>query len=249
MAEENRGLTDADRKAIADIRRELDAEFGPVEAGTPLAADDEPRAAGDEFVLPRIVDDSRERPWSARAGVIAAFVAGLLIGAVLGAVATIAFLGQQQDAPTARAVSPPPVTGQAQDTTARTPSDPVAASAREAVDEWIDATRRGDVAAQMRFYPDRVPVYYMWRDVPREQVRADKDKLFGTATRLLIATDTPTVDVAGDGTAITRFRKRYVIEGPEVQRKGEVLQELRWKRTGTRWLIVSERDTRVIASD
>jgi hypothetical protein len=89
----------------------------------------------------------------------------------------------------------------------------------------------------------------MWRDVPREQVRADKDKLFGTATRLLIATDTPTVDVAGDGTAITRFRKRYVIEGPEVQRKGEVLQELRWKRTGTRWLIVSERDARVIASD
>ena len=242
MAEEYHGLTDADRKAIADIRRELDAEFGPLEAATPLAADDPPPAARDEFVLPRVVDDSRERPWSARAGVVAAFVAGLLIGAILGAVATIALLWQQQDASAARAVPPPAATSPP-------PSDPVTASLREEVDEWIDATRRGDVAAQMRFYPSRVPVFYTWRDVPRAAVRAEKEKLVGAATRLLIATDTPSIDVAGDGTAVTRFRKRYVIEGPQITRKGEVLQELRWKRTGARWLIVGERDARVIASD
>jgi len=48
--------------------------------------------------------------------------------------------------------------------------------------------------------------------------------------------------VAADGsTGVTRFRKRYVIEGP-VSRKGEVGQEVRWERTERGWMILSERD-------
>ena len=43
-----------------------------------------------------------------------------------------------------------------------------------------------------------------------------------------------------------RFRKRYQIRGGEGERSGEVLQELRWRRTPTGWKIVSERDLRVI---
>jgi hypothetical protein len=39
-----------------------------------------------------------------------------------------------------------------------------------------------------------------------------------------------------------RFRKRYRID----ERGGEVLQELRWRRTDSGWRIVSERDLRVI---
>ena len=43
-----------------------------------------------------------------------------------------------------------------------------------------------------------------------------------------------------------RFRKKYNIEGGGHERRGEVLQELRWRRTKDGWKIVSERDLRVI---
>ena len=43
-----------------------------------------------------------------------------------------------------------------------------------------------------------------------------------------------------------RFRKRYVIRGERLNRRGEVEQELRWTETDDGWRIVSERDVRVI---
>jgi hypothetical protein len=101
----------------------------------------------------------------------------------------------------------------------------------------------------MRFYPERVPVYYTWRNVLWSNVRTEKIKVFGGTSRLLIGVSTPTVELGEDGlTAVTRFRKRYVIEGPSVRRRGEVLQELRWNRTTAGWMIVSERDARVLSS-
>jgi hypothetical protein len=66
----------------------------------------------------------------------------------------------------------------------------------------------------MRFYPARVSVYYTWRDVGRQAVRAEKLRVFGAATRLEMSTDTPIVELVDGGrTAVSRFRKRYVIEG------------------------------------
>ena len=45
-----------------------------------------------------------------------------------------------------------------------------------------------------------------------------------------------------------RFRKRYQIGGSpgSSARTGEVLQELRWRRTPGGWKIVGERDVRVL---
>jgi hypothetical protein len=43
-----------------------------------------------------------------------------------------------------------------------------------------------------------------------------------------------------------RFRKRYEIEGGPAARRGEVVQELRWRRADDGWKIYSERDIRVI---
>jgi ketosteroid isomerase-like protein len=43
-----------------------------------------------------------------------------------------------------------------------------------------------------------------------------------------------------------RFRKKYAIEGGGEDRSGEVVQELRWRRTADGWKIVSERDLHVI---
>jgi ketosteroid isomerase-like protein len=117
-----------------------------------------------------------------------------------------------------------------------------------ALADWLDATKRGDIDRQMSFYPPRVPVYYTWRDVPRDAVRDEKRKVFGAATRLDITTDTPSIEVSDNGrSALARFRKRYVIEGPTTKRRGEVVQELRWSRMPDGWRIVAERDAEVLA--
>lgn len=255
MADHDPGLTDADRKAIADIRRELDAEFGPLEEALPLDLDEDTEADNAD------VEELTGSEWSSRPGVVAAFVAGVLLGALVGGVGTFVWLRP----PPADVAPPSPSAAVPPSATSPSHEDSPAASAPDqraenrgaavtslqaALDRWLDATRRRDIPAQMRFYPSRVPVYYTWRDVPRAAVRAEKRKVFGATTRLLISTDTPTIEVAPDGAAaVTRFRKRYVIEGPAIERQGEVLQELRWERTPAGWMIVGERDARVIASE
>ena len=244
MSEQEPGLTEADRKAIAEIRRELDADFGPLEEAAPLDLRQEAARAD--------IEEPAARAWSSRPGVIAAFVTGLLLGALAGSVGTFAWLVHTwalaqpvthsvDESPSERATPPqppPPAT------------DPALTSLQDALGAWLEAMRRGDVPTQMRFYPGRVPVYYKWRDVARDAVHAEKVKVFGAATTLEIEAGPPTIELAADGaTAMTSFRKRYVIEGPSIRRRGEVLQELRWERTATGWVIVSERDARVLSAD
>jgi hypothetical protein len=43
-----------------------------------------------------------------------------------------------------------------------------------------------------------------------------------------------------------RFRKQYEIANGAQSRRGEVVQELRWRRTPGGWKITSERDVRVL---
>ncbi|HUQ32333.1 MAG TPA: hypothetical protein VM095_09440, partial [Pyrinomonadaceae bacterium] len=46
--------------------------------------------------------------------------------------------------------------------------------------------------------------------------------------------------------AVLRFRKQYVSGAGGRKRSGEVIQELRWRRTDRGWKIFSERDVRVL---
>ena len=236
-------LTDADRRAIAEIRRKIDAEFR-----AKLDAECGPqRAREPAFGTRSATRRARERARARR--VFAIFLFGMLAGAVVSGIAALLW---DQSAEPKRVVSetPTPVEDvHPEPRAAVTPWVVVddVALLRDALGQWIDATRRGDIATQMRFYPERVPVYYTWRNVPRDAVRSEKDKVFGAASRLVMTTDRPALEIAEDGlTATTRFRKRYVIEGPAIRRRGEVLQELRWTRTATGWVIVGERDARVL---
>jgi hypothetical protein len=78
-------------------------------------------------------------------------------------------------------------------------------------------------------------------------VRAEKSRVFSHANSIDILTAVPGIRVSSDGrTATMRFRKKYAIEGVDADRRGEVLQELRWVRTDDGWKIVSERDLHVI---
>lgn len=118
---------------------------------------------------------------------------------------------------------------------------------RGALDEWIAATNARDIQRQMDFYNQKVNAFYLTRNVPREAVRAEKSRVFGRADRIDIRAAAPGIRLSRDGrTATMRFRKKYAIEGGGEDRRGEVVQELRWHRTDDGWKIVSERDLRVI---
>jgi ketosteroid isomerase-like protein len=245
-------LTDADRRAIADIRRDLDREFGPLEPAAPLAPEP-PRASppmpkrsrpSAPMPRPRVLG----RTPGATLFLLGALVGGT-VGGVTGSTTALLWLLYADDRP-ARA---PAVSTDRGTTVPRAPAavrEPRrdVAALESAVNGWLQATKAGDIETQMRFYPVRVPVYYTWRNVAREAVHAEKRRVFGAATRLEITTDTPTLELAGDGdTAVSRFRKRYHIEAPSGRRRGEVLQELRWARTPDGWRIISERDVEVLS--
>jgi hypothetical protein len=113
--------------------------------------------------------------------------------------------------------------------------------------QWLDATLAGDFAAQSRFYPERLPVFYLWRDVPKAAVMDEKRRVFEKAETIDIKMEAPQLLVdPGAHTGRMYFRKTYVIRGEKLNRVGEVLQELRWEKEIDGWKIVSERDLRVI---
>ena len=222
-------LSDEDRRGIARIRRELDEEYG--------ALDDDEIAAAPAPSQPF----AAATPWAR-----SLLVATALIVTIGGGVALLHLPG----APGPSLPSAPPRVGAIPAPSAPSRAverDPVE-DVRGALEAWLDATRQGDIAAQMAFYPRVVPVYYTWRNTPRAAVLAEKRKVFGDARVLDIRIGLPRIEVTRDGTeAVTSFRKAYVIEGPRVHRRGEVLQELRWARTAEGWKITSERDAAVRA--
>ena len=116
--------------------------------------------------------------------------------------------------------------------------------------QWLDATLARDFAAQSAFYPERMDAFYLWRDVPKSAVMAEKRRVFDEARTIDIRIDPPQLMVdprARSGRM--DFRKTYVIRGRgKLNRNGEVLQELRWAKQEDGWKIVSERDLRVIRS-
>lgn len=149
---------------------------------------------------------------------------------------------REKPAGDARSVAAVPAETDAEDN-----SESVRAEIKGALEEWIAATNAGDVSKQMAFYNPTVEAFYRTRNVSREDVRAEKQRLFEQADRIEVEAGEPQITFSRDGQlATTRFRKRYVIEGEEENRQGEVLQELRWINTAGGWKIISERDLRVL---
>jgi ketosteroid isomerase-like protein len=126
-------------------------------------------------------------------------------------------------------------------------SDDEARDLRASLDEWITATNARDIERQMKFYEPTVAAYYLTRNVSRQAVRAEKESVFARASAVDVRADEPQISVTPDGRAATmRFRKQYAIEGGGQDRRGAVIQELRWRRTPQGWRITSERDLRIV---
>lgn len=140
-----------------------------------------------------------------------------------------------------------PVGGDAPTAAAVTSEEREASRLRDALDSWIAATNAKDVEGQVGFYAPTLSRFYLASDVPRSAVRDEKLRVFRRATRVDIRAAAPEIIFTESGrAAVMRFRKSYAVEGGPAARSGEVVQELRWRRTPGGWKITSERDVRVI---
>src|SRR5918993_1397599 len=97
---------------------------------------------------------------------------------------------------------------------------------RAALDDWIEATNRRDLARQMTYYPSIVPVFYRARSVSRSAVLEEKRRLFGRAEVVDVQAGPPDITLDGPDAATMRFRKTYDIRGPQATRPGEGVQGL-----------------------
>jgi YD repeat-containing protein len=122
-----------------------------------------------------------------------------------------------------------------------------AASLRVALDGWIAATNGRDIESLMRFYNSKIEAFYRARDVAQDVVREDRARMFQRAEAIEVSVGDPEITTnPEDGTATMSFRKNYVIKVNGRERRGEVIQQLRWLRTEEGWKIVSERDVKVL---
>jgi len=118
---------------------------------------------------------------------------------------------------------------------------------RAALDEWVAATNARDLSRQMTFYGPVVNAFYRARNAPLDLVRADKERAFRNADSIAVRVGDPQISVGADGRSATmRFHKSYAIAGGGEDRRGEVIQELRWRLVDGKWRIVSERDLKVV---
>ena len=118
---------------------------------------------------------------------------------------------------------------------------------RDALDEWIGATNKRDIETQMRFYLPKLDAYYLSRNTPRSAVVSEKRRVFSTARSIDIRAEEPEIVFQDGGrTAVMRFNKKYRIVDKGRTKSGEVVQELRWRRTADGWRIYSERDVKVL---
>jgi len=239
MAQEDRVDQGARRRnTLAEIRAEIDRLYCPPE-------DDEPP------VQPR----SRRR---LVAGVVAATVgAAVISGVLMGTLLPRQAPRELSKTPVTMAPAVPraPVVSEPQQPVTDVGGTPGPGATsddegvlRESVDVLLAATNQRDLSGVLAFYPERVPRFYLTRDVPRDVVAADKARQFRQATVLDVRRTSDvvlTIDPAGDA-AVMRFTKRYIITGPGLDRQGESLHELHWAKRETGWTIVSERDLRVL---
>lgn len=115
------------------------------------------------------------------------------------------------------------------------------------LEEWVAATNERDIRRHLSFYMPRLKAFYLARDVPRDMVRTERARAFHKADLIEIRALTPeTVFVDNGQVAIMRFRKQYATRRGSQNHRGEVIQELRWRRTDGGWKIFSERDIKVL---
>jgi hypothetical protein len=108
---------------------------------------------------------------------------------------------------------------------------------------WVESMRGRHLSRHLVWYADPVHVFYDRPNVPRRVVETIRSETFRDAVQADVEVSGLDVRLDRTGTAATIvFRKRFVFEGPRIDRRGTVTQELQWERTSAGWRIVGERD-------
>lgn len=124
------------------------------------------------------------------------------------------------------------------------------ASLRGALDAWVAATNARDLERMMQFYSPEMDAYYRARNVSQDFVRADRIRLFQRSNSIEVRAGAPEITMSSDErTATMRFRKSYAMKVQGRERRGDVIQQLQWRRTDEGWKIFAERDIRVLRRD
>lgn len=117
---------------------------------------------------------------------------------------------------------------------------------RAALVDWVAATNSRDLNRQMAFYAPTLSVFYRKRNVANTSVRAEKTRLHSQSDSIEVRVGEPEIQIDANGLIATmRFNKTWNFGGAQ-RESGEVIQELRWRKTGSGWRIFSERDVEVI---
>jgi ketosteroid isomerase-like protein len=115
-----------------------------------------------------------------------------------------------------------------------------------ALKDWVAATNSRDLDRQMAFYAPTLNVFYRKRNATQASVRAEKTRLQSQSASIEVRVGEPEIQIDADGqTATMRFNKSWSFNGASPE-SGEVIQELRWRKTDSGWKITSERDVEVI---
>jgi ketosteroid isomerase-like protein len=118
---------------------------------------------------------------------------------------------------------------------------------RTALERWVAATNARDIRNYISFYMPRLKAFYLARDIPRDVVRSERARAFESADLIEVHVVAPEMIFVDEGhIAIMRFRKQYTTKRGAQAHRGEVIQELRWRRTTQGWKIFSERDVKVV---
>ncbi|MBA3440015.1 MAG: protein kinase [Pyrinomonadaceae bacterium] len=114
---------------------------------------------------------------------------------------------------------------------------------RNKLGDWISSHKARDLQKQLSFYAPRMETYYRSSGAARSAVIADKSRFFNRTDSIEMSTGEPKITLSQDGsTATMRFRKQYMIVRDGRPESGEVMQELRWRKSDQGWQIISERD-------
>jgi ketosteroid isomerase-like protein len=117
---------------------------------------------------------------------------------------------------------------------------------RTALGDWVTATNSRDLEKQMAFYAPTLSVFYRKRNATNASVRAEKTRLLSQAASIEVRVGEPEIEVdSNQQMATMRFNKSWNFGGAN-RESGEVIQELRWRKTESGWKIVSERDVELI---
>jgi ketosteroid isomerase-like protein len=191
--------------------------------------------------------------------------ASLIAMAILGGVATWAFIGRGNSTlpnsvsvppgvnkstpanatgpPDRPAPAPAPV---AEPAATRTDSSAVNAEVTAALDEWLRTMLAEDLEAHLRLYAESLSVYYLQRNVSLAFVRQTKAEWFQkwtviTMSRANLRTETD----SATGEVVTTFDKTFNTQANGRSRSGLVQTELRWKRVNGAWRVSGERDPHI----